>query len=83
LFDISFIKKITLLQVIKNIQNLFNGKITSHKLVKNYKTSELKVNIIDSQTTYIQADGELIDSSNFIVSILPSTLSFIIPSPNS
>ena len=83
LFDISFIKKITLIQVIKNIQNLFNGKITSHKLVKNYKTCELKVNIIDSQTTYIQADGELIDSSNFIVSILPSTLSFIIPSPNS
>lgn len=79
LFDISFIKKITLFKVMKNIPNLFNGKITHHKLVKNYKTSELKVNILDNQTTYIQADGELIGSGNFSVSILPMVLSFIIP----
>jgi len=80
LFDITFITYFSLLEVLKNIQNLFNGKITNHKLVKNYKTNELKINIIDNQTTYIQADGELIDTGNFIVTIIPSALSFIIPS---
>jgi len=79
LFDITFITYFSLLEVLKNIQNLFNGKITNHTLVKNYKTSELKVNILDNQTTYIQADGELIGSGNFSVSILPKALNFIIP----
>jgi len=79
LFDITFITYFYLLEVLKNIQNLFNGKITNHTLVKNYKTSELKVNILDNQTTYIQADGELIGSGNFSVSILPKALNFIIP----
>jgi len=83
LFDISIINKFTLLEVFKNIPNLFNGKITNHKLVKNYKTSELKINVTDTQNTYIQADGELIGSGNFNVSILPSALNFIIPTPHS
>lgn len=79
LFDISLINKFTLLQVLKNIPNLFNGKITNHTSVKTYKTSEIKINIITNQSTYIQADGELIGKGNFTVTILPKALNFIIP----
>ena len=79
LFDISFVKNITLFQLITNITGLFNGKITSHKIVENYKTNELQIKVLDTQKTYIQADGELIGSGNFNVKLLPKALTFIIP----
>jgi len=79
LFDISYIKNLTLLTVLNNIRGLFNGKITSHKLINTYKTSALKITVIDNNKSYIQADGELIGSGGFTVSILPKAINFIIP----
>ncbi len=79
LFDISYIKKITLFTILGNIPGLFNGNITSHKLVKNYKTSELNIKVLDTEKTYIQADGELIGSGDFSISLLPKAIQFIIP----
>lgn len=80
LFDISFVRNIPLLTVLANIPGLFNGAITKHKLVSNYKSSELTIEIVDSENTYIQADGELLGSGNFKVKILPKAINFIIPS---
>ena len=77
-FDISYIQKITLLTILSNIRGLFNGNITNHKLVKTYKTSSLKVTVLDTQKTYIQADGELIGIGDFKVELLPKTLNFIV-----
>lgn len=79
LFDISFVKNITLFQILVNIPGLFNGNITKHKIVKNYKTSKLTVKVLDQNETYIQADGELIGSKDFSVSMLPKALTFIVP----
>jgi len=79
LFDISYIKDLTLLTVLNNIRGLFNGKITNHKLINTYKTSTLKINVIDNNKSYIQADGELIGSGDFLVTILPKAINFIIP----
>lgn len=79
LFDISHINKISLLTLLGNIRGLFNGNITNHKLVKNYKTSRLKITVIDIQKTYIQADGELVGSGSFEAEILPTALHFIVP----
>lgn len=79
LFDISFVKNITLFQLITNISSLFNGTITSHKIVENYKTNELKIKVLDTQETYIQADGELIGSGDFSVKLLPKALTFVVP----
>lgn len=79
LFDISFIKNISLFNILGNLPGLFNGKITNHKLVTNYKTSYLKIKVLDTIETYIQADGELIGSGDFTVSILPKALTFIVP----
>ena len=78
LFDISFIQKITLFTLLGNIRGLFTGTITNHPLIKNYKTSELKIKVLNSHKTYIQADGELIGTGNFKVSILPKKLQFIV-----
>ena len=79
LFDISFVKNITLFQIIANIPGLFNGKIVENKIVENYKSNQLEIKVLDKQDTYIQADGELIGSGNFIVNLLPKALSFIVP----
>ena len=79
LFDISFVKNITFFQIIANISGLFNGKITNKKIVENYKTNQLKIKVLDNQETYIQADGELIGSGDFSVTILPKALTFIVP----
>lgn len=79
LFDISFIQKITLFNLLGNIKGLFNGQITNHTLIQNYKTSTLEIKVLDKQKTYIQADGELVGSGNFKVSILPKKLKFIVP----
>lgn len=79
LFDITFVKNITLFQIIANIPGLFNGKIIEHKIVKNYKSNHLKIKVLDNHETFIQADGELIGSGDFIVNLLPKALSFIVP----
>lgn len=79
LFDISHINKITLIALIKNISGLFNGNITNHKLVKNYKTSKLKITDLDAQKPFIQADGELVGSGSFEAEIISGALNFIVP----
>ena len=79
LFDISYIQNITLFTILSNIKGLFNGNITNHKLVNTYKTSELKIEVLDNKKTFIEADGELIGSGDFFVSILPKAIRFIVP----
>lgn len=79
LFDISHINKISLLTLLVNIRGLFNGNITNHTLVKNYKTSQLKIAVLDTQITYIQADGELVGSGSFEVGMMPNAFNFIVP----
>lgn len=79
LFDVSHINKISLLTILKNIAGLFNGNITNHKLVKNYKTSRLKITVLDIQKVFIQADGELVGSGSFEAEMMPSALNFIVP----
>ena len=79
LFDISHINKITLITLLRNIGGLFNGNITNHQLVKNYKTSKLKITDLDAQKPFIQADGELVGSGSFEAEIISGALNFIIP----
>ncbi len=78
LFDISHSNKISLVTLLGNISGLFSGKITNHKLVKNYKTSKIEINVLETKKIYIQADGELIGSGNFEAEIIPKALNFIV-----
>jgi len=79
LFDISHIHKVHLFNILGNIKGLFNGNITNHKLINNYKASSLKIKVLDDKKAYIQADGELIGSGNFTVTIIKKVISFIVP----
>ena len=78
LFDISIIKHLSLEVVLLNILKLFNGKIVNHKKVETYKTKEISISILDNSDIYMQADGELINSGNFKVSLLPKAIQVVI-----
>ena len=78
-FDVTYVDKITLLTILKHIGKLFNGKITDLEFVKSYTTSEAVIKVLDNKKTYIQADGEIIGSGSFTITILQKALSFIIP----
>ncbi len=79
LFDISYISKFNFFNILGNITNIFNGRLPDHKMVNTYKTSSLKIEVLDSKTTYIQADGELIGSGSFSILQLKKALNFIVP----
>lgn len=79
LFDITHVSRITLYTVLKNLKGLFNENITNNKVVKNYKTTNLTIRVIDLKHSFIQADGELIGMGDFQVTLLPNKLQFITP----
>jgi YegS/Rv2252/BmrU family lipid kinase len=79
LFDISVVNSISLGTIISNFKKLFNGKITSHKAITNYKSDLIKVEVISSTYSFIQADGELIGTGSFICELLPKSINFIVP----
>jgi diacylglycerol kinase (ATP) len=76
LFDVSIAKDLSKFDILKNLSNLFNGKIVEHSKVENYKVSELSI-IIDSKVKpFIQADGELIGTGSIRLKIIPRAFTF-------
>ena len=78
LFDISIAKNLNFFSIIKNILKFYNGNIVNHKEVETYKTDTIKI-VTNDDTTYIQADGELIGTGGFKATIIPKAIRFIIP----
>ncbi|PHR73225.1 MAG: diacylglycerol kinase [Lutibacter sp.] len=79
LLDITIVEHINILTLLVNIIKLYNGEIINHKKVTTYKTNKITVKITDNNTPYIQADGELIKSSNFKIQLIPKAIQFVIP----
>lgn len=74
-FDITITNDFGKSDMIKNIFNLFNGKVTSSSKVETAKTKKIQISI-EQGAPYIQADGELIGKGNFEVIIMPKAFSF-------
>jgi YegS/Rv2252/BmrU family lipid kinase len=79
LFDISYIKNVSLWYLIKHIGKVFNGKVTQLPIVKSYKTTGIKVSFNTKEEIYLQADGELLKTDCFTAAVLPRALQFIVP----
>ncbi|RZW53642.1 MAG: diacylglycerol kinase family lipid kinase [Flavobacteriaceae bacterium] len=75
LFDLSITNNFGRFDVLRNMVNLFNGKVTSSQKIETVKTKEIEVKV-DAPKPYIQADGELIGRGNFKVTIIPKALRF-------
>ena len=80
LLDITIAKNLTLVDLLINLPKLYNGTIVTHKKVTTYKTNHIKITpISNKEKTYIQADGELIDSGFADVSIIKGAIQFVVP----
>ncbi|MFK5880179.1 MAG: diacylglycerol kinase family lipid kinase [Flavobacteriaceae bacterium] len=78
LFDISIIKDLSLGIVLLNILKMYNGKIVNHSKVDTYKTKEISISILDNSDIYMQADGELLDTGNFKITLLSKAIQVVI-----
>ena len=76
-FDFTMIKSISLFSVISQILKLYNGNIS--KVKETDCTHVKKFELCQNKTCYIQADGELIGTGDFSISILQNSLNFIVP----
>ena len=77
--DVSVVYRPELLQLIKGLWLLVNGRLLNLKVVKPYRTH--KVKILRSQNAAISLDGRQLyyDDSSLDVRILPEALTLIIP----
>ncbi len=76
LFDVSIVKNIGKLEILKNMGNLFNGKLSNHKKVESIKSNHIEIIINQDEKPFIQADGELIGMGNISLQIIPQSFSF-------
>ena len=75
LFDMTVIRKIGRLNVIRNVGRLFNGTITSHPRVKTYTGRNI---IISSEPLILlEADGESLGHSPFSFGIIPQSIQIV------
>jgi YegS/Rv2252/BmrU family lipid kinase len=75
LFDITVIKEMGRIEIIKSLQLLYNGTIMSHPKVNGYRSNNLKVN--SDSLLYIEADGESLGHTPVEFSIIPSAVNII------
>jgi len=78
LFDISLAGDFSKWDILKNTLNLFNGNIVNFKKVQSFSSQHITVKIAQKHNPYIQADGELIGTGDFEVSIIPKIFRFYI-----
>jgi YegS/Rv2252/BmrU family lipid kinase len=76
LFDVTLAENFSKWDIVKNIPNLFNGSIVNFKKVQTFKTKSITVKILQEDEPFIQADGELIGSGDFRITLLPNAFSF-------
>lgn len=75
-FDITYISNIKMLQVIRHIFKLYFGGIKKIKESQCFR--EKTINTINNNSSYIQADGELIGKGDVTISLIPKAIQFII-----
>lgn len=79
LLDVTIAKHISKPTIVGNIFNLFNGKIVNHRLVSNYKTDKLKIEIEDNTDSFVIADGEMLGKGGYQVELIPLAVTYIVP----
>jgi diacylglycerol kinase (ATP) len=75
LFDITVIKEMGRIEIIKSLKLLYDGTILSHPKVDGYRSSNLKVT--SESLLFAEADGESIGHTPLEFSIIPSGLNVV------
>jgi len=75
LFDITVIKEMGRIEIIKSLQLLYDGTIMSHPKVDGYRSTNLKVT--SESPLYIEADGESLGHTPVEFSIIPAAVNIV------
>jgi YegS/Rv2252/BmrU family lipid kinase len=75
LFDITVIREMSRIEIIRSLQLLYDGTIMSHPKVDGYRSNNLKVT--SDSLLYIEADGESLGHTPVEFSIIPSAVNII------
>ncbi len=75
LFDITFIKDMSKIGVVKQLKNLYNGSFINHPKVETFRTK--LISIKSKQNIYLQLDGELLGHGPFKFEIVPKALKIL------
>lgn len=76
LYDITLIRKISKLGVIKNIHRLYNGSILNHPKISSYRGEVIEIK--SDPPIKLEADGESLGESPFRFTILPEAINVIV-----
>lgn len=76
LYDITLIKKISKLGVIKNIHRLYNGSILNHPKISSYRGSVIEIK--SEPPIKLETDGESLGESPFRFTILPEAINVVV-----
>jgi len=77
LFDITVIKKMSKLEIIKNIRRLYNGSIIQHPRVDTFVAG--KVFIKSKPEIMLEVDGEMCGTTEFMFESINRALAVIVP----
>lgn len=75
LLDITVIKEMGRIEIIKSLNMLYDGTILSHPKVDGYRTDNLRVE--SENLLYIEADGESLGHTPAVFSIIPSGINVV------
>lgn len=75
MFDITVIKEIGKIEIIKSLRLLYDGTVLSHPRIDGYRSTGLKVS--SDSTLYLEADGESLGHTPATFSILPSAVNIV------
>jgi len=77
-FALTFVRKISKLDVILNSYRFYNSSLLEHSKVEGSLTKKIRVETMDDEPTGVEVDGEYIGESPVEFSILPKALKIII-----
>ena len=74
-FDVTVIKEMGKIEIIRNLKMLYNGTILNHPKIEGYKCKNVTVS--SDQVLYVEADGESLGHTPAEFSIVPSSIKIV------
>ncbi len=78
LFDVTVIRNVSRMKVIRNIKNLYDGSFIKIKEVETFTGKQFKVTARPKKSVFLETDGESLGNSPLLFTILPLSVKVII-----
>lgn len=78
LFDVTIIRKMGKMKVIRSIKNLYDGSFVEMKEVEQFRGDEFTINSKPEHRLYLETDGESLGNSPLNFEVIPKAIKLII-----